>query len=342
MSIARKLELKEVTNTRGDTPLHQAIRSCKSSTEIMLFIHQLAPKTAIEMVRSINDQGELPYDLALKKRDRHLSNKLSSMLFKLMKKNNLKKLSETIDPIEVVSRYHFPINSKIYHNLVTASLIVNETRKVIKESDTHPEINEYSEKRKRLLRYRIKEMRSKKPIINNSSYCKMLVTHPVKSLVDPEGLLIEEDGRISAEEGTGNCHEKASFAYYSLRKKDAKIPAKLCYLAEGDHVFLTFGEDSSTVVCDPWSGEVYPFDEVNLRLTGCKRYEITGGSYVFVATSYNSKFHSIETIDPLENIEPSPRCGLMLMGALCALGLFAMSRLSTVYAATEFYGPTLK
>jgi hypothetical protein len=58
--------------------------------------------------------------------------------------------------------------------------------------------------------------------------------------------------------GIGQCREMTLAAYVIARSIVSCICASI---ARGDHSFLIIGEQPNEVVCDPWSGAVYPWQE---------------------------------------------------------------------------------
>ena len=116
---------------QGNTPLHDAVRNFQKLDEFENFLQTVA-KDAPVMAKTINDQGQLPLDLAQDlKCDEKTARKLNLILFHIIINDPLKKLSDLIDSQEILDRYHFPAESEIYKNLQIACAVANETRQAI-------------------------------------------------------------------------------------------------------------------------------------------------------------------------------------------------------------------
>jgi hypothetical protein len=318
---------------QGDTPLHTAVRNCKNANEIELFLKKTGSVAASVMARTVNDEGQLPIDLVFKnttlKAD--VKQEISSLMTPYLKTNSLKKLSDLIDSKEVLNSYHFSPDSEIYRNIQTACSVVNESRKTIKESATHPQVNTWSGDEKNALNNKINKMREG----HICDQVTFILTNPIGLLLDTQHTIYEKLAELPLKNGIGNCSEFALTAWHFLKKQDRNIAADIYSIKNGDHVFLVIGEGNNAVVCDAWAGEVYPVNEIPKRLGCFGYYQTADSSYINVIKSYNPRFH---TAMPDPGLKVANRNYKLLI----FLGMFAVFKVySAMIANIESDSPDL-
>lgn len=73
--------------------------------------------------------------------------------------------------------------------------------------------------------------------------------------------------KLAEENGVGNCREMANVGYMHAKRVHPLFPVQRALHEHEDHAFLLVGDDknkdpytpdSDVVVCDPWSGAVFP------------------------------------------------------------------------------------
>lgn len=281
----------KINAPNGNTPLHNILLNCSDVSKIYLFLAKTGEYSASAMSRIINDKGQLPIDLVhnMALDDNNKQDLYTTLLFFLVRNNSLKRFSDLIDSKEVIARYSFSPGSEIYRNLQIACTVVNESRRAIKKSLTHPDVNDWSIEERDILCNKTNKIRSTQDWIYNT----VMVTNPVGILFDTVNTLNEKIAERPLKDSIGNCFELAFVALHFLRKQDKNLSAHPYHIKNGDHAFIIIGEGNNSVVCDAWTGEVYPAYEIHQRLGGYRRYKSSNSLLLNVVTSYNPKYHSI-------------------------------------------------
>lgn len=97
---------------------------------------------ASTMARTVNDNGEIPYDLVNKLQiNEDEKAKIYLLLLPLTTKNSLKNLSERLNFKDILKQYNPSPESNLYRNLQEACMAANKSRELIKASSTHPQEN---------------------------------------------------------------------------------------------------------------------------------------------------------------------------------------------------------
>jgi len=247
----------------------------------------------------------------------------TSQLFDLTLTKQLRRINVPIKLSEILARYDYPSDSKIYKNLVIACDVANEARRVTRKgSNTHPETNEKTASEKRSLLIDIAKIR----IHIYFMHLLAIFSHPVRSFTDAQNVFIEELAKLSMYYGVGNCQEMSLIAWYFLRKRDKSIPVDVYCLEEGDHEFLMIGEHDNAVICDPWSGDVYPYtkEEICRRLLCYRQITTANNESVNIVTSFHPDSDSVERDSSFAKVP------LTLFSGLCYFGL-------SFFAAPYFY-----
>jgi hypothetical protein len=121
------------------------------------------------------------------------------------------------------------------------------------------------------------------------SFTKFFLDAPINYLLDTQNSLMEALASAPLQSGVGNCAEFTFVAWHFLRKKNPKIKASCFYVENGDHVFLVIGDKGNAVICDAWAGEVYPYLDMDSKLT-CHR-TFADSSSLNMTTHFNPKYH---------------------------------------------------
>jgi hypothetical protein len=97
----------------------------------------------------------------------------------------------------------------------------------------------------------------------------------INGVIDFDSLSYEKEIEIIQKYSLGNCREMARLALYYVLIHHPNIFAQICYIEDGDHVFLIVGEDETKAfICDPWSNEIYYFSEWRDKLKNYTSREI--------------------------------------------------------------------
>jgi hypothetical protein len=188
---------------------------------------------------------------------------------------------------EVLRPYIFLQDTQLFDLLCFAAFIVNETRKVIKFSYTHPQMNTYGPWLRNGLFNSIEGLRAKRWDEENSSSKMWVAASSNRQEQRLKDLRHELVVQYSAQTQIGNCYEFSHVALELSYQARVDLPAAIYEVGNGDHLFLILDH---RVVCDPWAGKVYLLNEINEKL---KNYKLIyhEGSYLNVLTSYNANYH---------------------------------------------------
>ena len=253
---------------KGNTALHLAITRCAGNEGIQSlnnFIKNTSVEDLAKMVRTVNNNGLLPMNLlaALVEEGELSADDSKEILKKLLPHASGFQIKNISSPVEmkcVLASYPAKPNSELHKNLVTACLIANETRKLITKSSSHPEVNDNSlhselveqiasmrDKRNHILEKLQLDIHSKR----QDAYLKIFVK------------FIKLFGNI------GNCLEYSHVALYLLTQLAPTASGTLVRFtndSNADHWFMVIGHGKNAVICDAWSGEVYPISAMSEKL----------------------------------------------------------------------------
>lgn len=264
----------------GNTALHDLMLSKPSYSILQAFISNVGRTAAEVMAKTLNDKKELALDL-----DNYIDisfedqDKIHSLLLSLTLPSEFKPLSEKLDFADIQAIYQAPQLSPLAINLYLGSEAVNYVRDHIKESSTHPDRNSLSVESD--IGKRINELRneSKKEIYSSSASNNLLfkfkTRFPVESGFRKQKLtkqgydrMIMSDAEIGIDHGVGNCYEMSAIVKYFFLKFYPEKALFVELVDFGNHVFVVIGRKHESpcykdwaeeaVICDPWSGEVYP------------------------------------------------------------------------------------
>ncbi|MBA2711556.1 MAG: hypothetical protein H0U57_13320 [Tatlockia sp.] len=226
---------------------------------------------------------------------------IKDTLLALIKKHQkIKPLDELLRVNEVLYTYIPTENIELIENLKLASEIVNELRKKIKYSSTHPDYNYYNKKVRVAVSNRMKKIRS----LQSDNTCSSLM----------------ELSYLTQHLKSANCSEMSDGAILLLHAKATReYKAFKLSIENGDHNFIIFSnvvEDeivyNNIVFCDPWSGNVGKFTAENIKkyFGDFQRTYINKNTPVNFITSYNPEYHRLKIRhtykilpDKIENVE---------------------------------------
>lgn len=272
------------SKNNGNTPLHDLISNYTDFNTVTKFLMTTDKSSVLAFARTVNDKGQLPVDLVKDLQlDEFNKQKIYDLFFYLYQSSE-KKLSDHINFKDITNRYQLAQDSPLYKNLQMACNVVNESRSAIKASLTHPDINEWSEEDAELLAIETTNMRR---MMKQANYSLML-TNPWGILFDTINTVSEKRASIALKFQIGLCGELCYVAMHFLKLKDKNTLVRPFSLNNGDHEFIVIGEKENAVVCDVWAGDVYPLNEIPLRM---KDYRHVLTRSIF--TLYNPAFHSI-------------------------------------------------
>jgi hypothetical protein len=276
----------------GDTELHALARHCLDPKEIEDFILKHGEEHAAKMAKTINKRGDLPLDIIQRRRlSADLKNTLAAKIGGLTVQQVIWPLKYEVDVSKTISEYHLTAKDLLYQNLMVAAEIANYARTIILGSSTHPESNLYETDIYNEVDELIDIMR------NESDQAAKRYHMDVLTKLYYAVQLIQEY-RV------GNCGE---FCYIVATKlqQSYKMGSEIYSIINGDHCFVVLGRDpysnpvdyrtwgKNAIVCDAWSGEVYPAEEIAQRLGNYINIRVNY-SYHSIVTTFNPFFHQLK------------------------------------------------
>ncbi len=311
----RKIEAEnedEVLPDLSEKCLHKLIRLGHDAETILAHLTRMDPDSAYEEATNVNNKGALPIDLlkgvsgtTKEKSDLYLA------LLRLHYINYLPDLKEFITLDSVYSEFPSEVASPLHFNLTAACLIANLTRDFLGESNTHPQSNASPRARSKVDK-KIKLMRDFTD--EHIKHIKRLARK--KKIPRSSALLLnvqKDAAEIAWSAGVGNCREYGLLALWLATLLLPDLHAEVMEIGKGDHVFLMLGHQSlpnpldyqaenplpfdcrqlgeAAVVCDAWSGRIFPASTLETNLKNYRWiYPIN------VLTSFNPNYHFLEPL----------------------------------------------
>lgn len=306
---ARQLHAMQYQNPgydNGDTLLHIAVRQSFCPHEMIAkpfqvrkLISNVGFQCAAEMSIITNDNGHVPVRL-LREMDMPKNLRLSiyDQLVDLMRAVKVKPLKDKLE-LDLTEQFHTDeISVRRINNLKIAVYCANRVRDKIDASTTHPDFNDLRADQKE---YYLKELNEiRRPNFRTGSqeeYLFKVINHIKQFKV-------------------ANCTEFSYLVVDAIRKADPGLNIDVLSIRYGDHMFVVLDRDqasqindistwgSTAVVCDAWSGDVYPAHELPFKL---QNYTCVPGLNMVdtnVLTTYNPRFHALSCMHQLPAKQP--------------------------------------
>jgi hypothetical protein len=287
-------ELGQLSDVEDNTLLHLAVLN--ENVEILKAIIENLGSHATRMAKVLNTSKYSPLLLANKILNPSIKQAIIKLLLPITLDCSIKRLSEPVTVEEVIHNYpELKKDSAILETVALGCEAVNQCRKEINTSATHPEANAYTEEEYQKTRERM---------------------HDLRKTLHAEPSTIQEIAEKVVETHTGNCGE-LSFVTTSNFIKLAKEKAhriEIMNIVGGDHVFVVIDRalrsdankpdtwGSKAIVLDAWSGEVKPASDMKnlMNYTMVKIEEHKGSEVrdveVNTLTFFNSKHHVIRNV----------------------------------------------
>jgi hypothetical protein len=305
--------------TPSHNRLHQILGDNTRTLDARLkSVRKLNREHVKRMALTVNSEGQLPIEI-LDDTDKSQTNiKLHATLFNHMRSYEMKPLSEQVSLDDVMRLYYSAVNRQLNYNLKLACDVANVTRGIIKDSDTHTQSNSYASEARSKLGTTIKHMRRK---IASESKGKTHFEY------------LEITVKYTQLYGVGNCGEFGLVALYETIKRDISVSAEVFSIENGDHVFLVIGRDpdsdphdyttwgENAVICDAWSGEVYPASRLADILKDHATRKIGHGEEINITPHFNPDYHLLAQDFILSDFEKEAN-----LRKLKAFNLFGRSR----------------
>lgn len=276
---------------------------------ISTLIDEVGLDAANAMALTVNDTGQTPIQLLIDEsvdpKNTRLTvikyNAMFTKLLRLMNRRSHRPITETLSLQAVFdsASINKGLSDNLKRNLIIGTYITNTARGLLTDSSTHPQFNNYPVKKQDDITTNITIMR------DNMLFAR-------KPGDDP----IDFRNSLAINNGIGNCMEYAIFAFAEMRRLKFGIRAEIIYISNGNHVFLVLDrlKDSdlqnpaswgyNAVICDAWSGEVYPAEDLLQRFATLlslefqkkinRRETLSKPKQINSITSYNSRFHKIK------------------------------------------------
>jgi hypothetical protein len=298
----QSMQVACAVNSSGQTPLHLVVRynSWTALNKIILALD----KDINTVARMCDNLGTLPWISLLERH--HGSVSVSGadavgVLRDATYSNPFKyKLTDKVSIDEVVNQYKSG-SETLVSGLKFACDLVNKVRDLITESATHPDLHSYPKDVQIKMSEKIANIRKSDPFFYAQSspqyqqYVDILKANKAACCIEMVllglSLMSKNPQKMKGEffilEGrTNNNHSHDFIVINRVLGSDPADP-------------LTWGSDA--VICDAWSGNVYPASEFATRLTCHFPYEITTNDPDYrrmnIISLYNPEFHRFICVD---------------------------------------------
>lgn len=272
----------------GKTPLHQLIQSARTTNEINQYLEKAPEKAVIHMALFADNKGVDPLT-ALVESSFPSNEKMATVrqLLRFAICNDAKPLNYPICFEKIIERYPETQQSECIDNLRIACVIANYARSYITQSSTHPDSNSLSFKDQKAFEEKITALRA--PLKQQWIYQNGLDLY--EKLIAP-----------FVKTHAGNCQEIALFCWFLCKLFDPAITANIYQIHPGDHAIVIIGTGQNAIICDAWTGKVFPAYAILNKLKVHKSYTINQEKFHFV-TPVNLNYHKIALHDHMALFE---------------------------------------
>lgn len=297
-SLKFKFGLFKKNLQRGETKIHKLVMSQCTRNEFEAYLNYLGKDKATRLAKTADDLGRLPVDfIPFYETEKH---PVANVLKAYTIADTLSPIHQPIDEQAVLEQYRVLKHSVLAKRLQLACQAANSIRELKLRSNTHPSVNalsadEVDQRRSMIIHLRNQRFFSSPAVAQKLSY-------PQKRL---KGL--QEKNRPFVSAKVGNCMEYADLAIAELRELDHEVRLEEISFANGDHVFVVIGRNkasdindvttwgSHAVVCDAWSGGVYPAYDLPVRLMDYQASYFKGDNRAYATVfHYNPRYHQLE------------------------------------------------
>jgi len=261
-------EVASEIDPAGYTWLHYAAEYNKP--EVVRFLVEALDDLAPLLAKRISNAGDLPIELGRKnfysKINQDDSLAFDTILFPATQRHNMPPLDAQINLLSIKKHYQ-NASPVLLNNLMIAAKALNKTRQLVTQSGTHPSLNDVDRYLLNTIDTKINKMRERMPNTSNAKESHNALA------------------TLATLYKIGNCEEYANVLARQLMEMQTDSLIETYCIAHGDHRFVVLGRDAksnpadpktwgdSAVICDAWSGEVYPASEAWEKLKHYKFYE---------------------------------------------------------------------
>lgn len=302
--------------------LHRAVLFNEPDS-VQAIVTALGPDRAIIAAKMCDRGGSFPLMLSSRKEE---DDPIFRILLPLTLNCSIKPFKTLLNPEEVIKE--FPGDKRLHENIREACEAINETRRVIDECYTHPQLNArpYAER----LAVRTNLLKARDEI--NVEIAK------IASPTDQQK--IDTDDTVCRQAKIANCAELASITARLLKQHNKRVNV---YAIEGDdHIFVVYDREHKefksrfgnlvdnkfdhtnwgpyALIVDPWSGAVYPATQAlrNLMTFHLFEFKPTTGPATDecnILASFNPRYHRLV---PTRTIEPPSSAPMTTLTAASA------------------------
>ena len=289
-----------------DNRLHAACRMANTTYDFKNAIDAIDTNTASILSRQTNNNGDIPFDIISKriKENDSLKHPIAEQTFYTMY-NYLMPLMQKID-IKKLNTPVTPKQDETNADIILSCQLINETRKIIKESTSHPDFNSLPLNNKLELRKKLYRLRGELDELYPSEVSRYLNSAAI----------------LVMKESIANCEEFSYVAHYKLKEMNIKMNSEIYRIINGDHCFLVMNRDKNsdpynwrtwgnkTIICDAWLGETYSANQIPTQLINAMGFGTN--DTINVITSFNPSYHKLI---PLSHV-------IMRNSLIAEIGLF--------------------
>ncbi|GEM_PF-6566944 len=288
-------------DSEGNTLLHIAAKCNHSFIEPLI---DLLGDRAHQIAKTHNNDGKLPLSYLIT--SKKMTTFYAQSLEHYTSSSFLKSICEPIDSALVLSSLLIPASSLLSMHVKIACIAINEVRKVIQSSETHPSANDFDADKIEQVENKIETMRDE---YEKETHLAILnIQH--KTLNKLAGLNICAKKITAAQ--VGNCGEYSFLTLQKLRTFHPDLLIEIFELDPGDHSIVVIGREPNldpskdkpndyttwgpnAVVCDAWAGDAYPATQIPTKLYCYWNYYSSDKDKNINATSlFNPNYHKLE------------------------------------------------
>ncbi|HLB43503.1 MAG TPA: hypothetical protein VJN02_11790 [Gammaproteobacteria bacterium] len=283
----------------GDTRLHTAMYAQQPTEEIKRLIQEIGSDAVSLMARTVNDRGQLPFDLVCNDDSRSelsaAAEKVGLALLPLMTVD-MPPISQPVATPLILQRYEAITRNNIQLGtaLKMAGDLANEVRQIVTESGSHPQSNgrSYTE----VLKTQLFLQRAHEDIIARIALKRTTVDLLTSTESDDFIRYTRFATQFVANTRMANCDQMSevvmhqfAVSYFNAARK-LGITCQLYNITNGGHTFVRIGD----VICDAWSGAIFPFSEIEQRLKAWKHY-ILVDKWFNILVEFNPRYHQVQS-----------------------------------------------
>jgi hypothetical protein len=276
---------REITPFTGDTLLHLAIKN--NNADVLQAIIQALGPHAAHAAKISNNNGYTPLDLADLLSDSPEKTRILALLLPIALDCSIRPLTELLNSDEVLQKYpETKTNPVLGNNLRLACAAINEARKQIHHSTSHPQANTYPSDEFNAVNAKLEKFKT-------TNAGNSLHIHDVAKMISSLGI--------------ANCGEFSNLTIshlLNLAKGEPHRIERMKFHTPGNHVFIVMDRDAKSdldnpatwgphaVIIDTWSGATYPARAVGTNLMSFYQHEYKGRNSNLLC-SYNRHFHRL-------------------------------------------------